>query len=178
MYSKIKALDKIDQNSKKNLLFEIFCMVCIFGLHDDGKDITQMINFYDNNHKISEEYYHPILFFSCIKNILYEYYVMIANSFCLETALIEYRKKINKNAIKPAELNIKKSIGILLNKIIFLPFFSKDNWGLTIPAFNLSFINIDIDFCQNYNSYPDVSFLFDFTKYIISFLHEPLGNNL
>ena len=177
LYSKIKSLDQIAHNSKQNLLFEIFCMVCIFGLHDNNIDTSQIIKFYDNNHKINERYYHSILFFSCIKNILYEYFIMIANSFCLETALIQYKEKINKNAIKPAELNIKKAIGILLKKTFFLPFFSEENWGLTIPAFNISFINIDIDSFKNGNSYPDVSFLFYFTKYIISFLHEPIGHN-
>ena len=176
LYSKIKSLEQITQNSKKNLLIEIFCMVCIFGLHDNDIDTSQIIKFYDNNY-INERYYHSILFFSCIKNILYEYFLMIANSFCLETALIQYKEKINKNAIKPAKLNIKKAIKILLKKTFFLPFFSEDNWGLTIPAFNLSFINIDIDCFKNNNSYPDVSFLFYFTRYIISFLHEPLGHN-
>ena len=46
-----------------------------------------------------------------------------------------------------------------------------------MPAFNLSFINIDIDFEENNNSYIDVTFLFYFIKYIIEFLHEPLGHN-
>ena len=76
---------------------------------------------------------------------------------------------------------VKSSLEYLLKNTIFIPFFSTKEWGLTIPAFNLSFINIDI-FClqdsyRKENQYPDYVFLFYFVKYLISFLHEPIGHN-
>ena len=50
---------------------------------------------------------------------------------------------------------------------------------MSAPFFNLFFINIDIfDLQKNNNSYPDFIFLFYFTRYIISFLYEPIiGQN-
>ena len=174
LYTKIKSLDNATPKLLNNLLVEILCMICIFCLHDNKK--TQVIDYYANNHDIIEGYYHSIIFFSKIKKILYDYFIMIANSNCLETALLKYRQNVNFNANKPAELNIKKSVDNLFKKTFFLPFFSEESWGLTIPAFNLSFINIDIDFLENNNSYDDILFLFYFIKYIISFLLLPLGN--
>ena len=103
---------------------------------------------------------------------------MIGDSTCLNTALEEYKKIINEDAKKPAQLDIKKDLEYLMRNTVFIPFFSKDDWGVTIPAFNLSFINLDIyDLQENNNSYPDYVFLFYFIKYIISFLHEPVGHN-
>ena len=166
-----------DQNLQKKLLIEILCMVCIYGFHDDEK--MNVIDYYNS---IKEEdnqcYYHPIVFFFRVKNILFDYFKMIANSNCMDTALIEYKKKINNNAKKPAMLDIKNSIDNLIKNTVFIPFFSNEDWGFTIPAFNLSFINIDIFDLQEYkNSYPDYVFVFYFIKYIISFLHEPIGHN-
>ena len=175
--NKIKALtDKKTSDIQKKLLMEIFCMICIFGLHD--KEKTEVIDYYNYNQEVSEEYYHPIIFFCRVKNILFDYFRMIGNSNCLNTALLKYKNIINENAKNYVESDIKNSIYYLIRNTVFLPFFSKHNWGLIIPAFNLSFINIDIfDFQENNNSYPDYVFLFYFIKYIISFLHEPIGFN-
>jgi hypothetical protein len=164
-------------NLKKKLLFEILCMVCIYGFHDEEK--TDVIDYYNCIIKETNQYYyHPIIFFFRVKNILFDYFRMIGNSNCMNTALEEYKVKINNNAKKPAKLDIQNSIDNLIRNTIFLPFFSKNDWGFTIPAFNLSFINIDIfDLQENNNSYPDYVFLFYFIKYIISFLHEPIGHN-
>jgi hypothetical protein len=130
------------------------------------------------NLKVSEEYYHPIIFFTKIKNILFDYFRMIGNSKCMITALIEYKDTINKYSKKPAQPEIKNHIDQLLKNTVFIPFFSKKVWGLTIQAFNISFINIDIFSLQkNFNSYPDYIFLFYFVKFIISFLHESIGHN-
>ena len=151
-------------------------MICIYGLHDDDK--TNVIDYYDMNLKVSEEYYHPIIFFTKIKNILFDYFRMIGNSKCMITALIEYKDTINKYSKKPAQPEIKNHIDQLLKNTVFIPFFSKKVWGLTIQAFNISFINIDIFSLQkNFNSYPDYIFLFYFVKFIISFLHESIGHN-
>ena len=165
------------QNSQKKLLIEILCMICIYGFHDDEK--TDIINYYSLiQNEENEYYYHPIIFFFRVKNILFDYFRMIANSNCMHTALIEYKKKINNIAKKPANLDINNSIDNLMRNTVFLPFFSKEVWGFSIPAFNLSFINIDIFDLQEYNnSYPDYVFLFYFIKYIISFLHESIGHN-
>ena len=151
-------------------------MICIFGLHDF--DYKEIIDYYDINNKISEDYYYPIVFFSWIKDVLFDYIRMIGDSTCLNTALEEYKKIINEDAKKPAQLDIKKDLEYLMRNTVFIPFFSKDDWGVTIPAFNLSFINLDIyDLQENNNSYPDYVFLFYFIKYVISFLREPVGHN-
>ena len=163
---------------KKTLLLEILCMICVYGFHDNQK--TGILDYYNciQNEK-NEKYYHPIIFFCRVKNILFDYFRMIGNSNCMKTALIEYQQKINNNYTqKRAKLDINNLIENLLRNTVFLPFFSKKNWGFTIPAFNLSFINIDIfDLQENKNSYPDYIFLFYFIKYIISFLHESLEHN-
>ena len=113
-----------------------------------------------------------------MKGILFEYFRMIGNSNCMSTALIEYKEKININAKTPAKLVLSKLIDNLMRNTVFIPFFSKEDWGFTLPAFNLSFINIDIfDLQENNNSYPDYLFLFYFIKFIISFLHEPIWHN-
>ena len=169
-----------DKKSKKKLLLEILCMVCIYRFH--SPELNMVTNFY--SHNLDFEYdnlFHSFIFFNRVKNILFNYFRMVANSKCVSTALIEYKKIINYNSEKQAELDIKSSLDYLLRNTIFIPFFSSEEWGLTIPAFNLSFINIDI-FClqENYkkeNKYPDYVFLFYFVKYIISFLHEPIGHN-
>ena len=87
--------------SQKRLLLEIFCMICIFGLHDEYNG-TEIINYYNYDQKISNLYYHPIIFFSIIKNVFIDYIRMIGNSICLNTALINYKNIINKDAEKPA----------------------------------------------------------------------------
>ena len=183
-YCKI-LIDKIilmnkekEQKAKSKLLIEILYMISLYKCHSDEK--TGVVYYYNNSENVSiESYYHPIVFFGYIRNILFEYFRMIANSKCMETALVEYKKTINNNVKKPAQLNIKTSFDYILRNIIFLPFFSNSHWGFTIPAFNLSFINIDIFNLQNNNNaYTDYSFLFYFVKYIISFIHEPIGHNL
>ena len=178
LLEKIKNINKIQQpKSQKKLLLEILCMVCIFGFHNiDKTDVIDYYNYFNTD--TNEYYYHSIIFFLRVKTILFDYFKMIGNSNCMNTAIIEYKKKINTYANKNAKLDIKSSIDILIRNTVFLPFFSKEDWGFTIPAFNLSFINIDIyDLQVNYNSYPDYVFLFYFIKYIISFLHEPIGHN-
>ena len=178
LLQKIKNINTIQHPKlQKKLLLEILCMVCIFGFHNIEKE--GVIDYYNCfNTDTNEYYYHSIIFFLTVKNILLGYFKMIGNSNCMSTALIEYKKEINIYAKNNANLDIKNSIDILIRNTVFLPFFSKDDWGFTIPAFNLSFINIDIyDFQANYNSYPDYIFLFYFIKYIISFLYEPIGHN-
>lgn len=179
LLNKINKITK-EKNSKikSKLLIEILCMTIIYGFHSEKNEYV--LNYYSHEQEIDfDYYYHPIIFFQKIKNILFDYFYMVGNSKCLSTAIIKYKKVINYNCEKPAELNIKNSIDYLLRNTIFLPFFNDEDWGFTIPAFNLSFINIDIFELQKGNkSYPDYIFLFYFTKYIITFLHEPLGHNL
>ena len=170
----------VEDNSKKKtkLLIEILCMIIIYGFHSKEKEF--ILTYYSKSQKIYlNYYYYPIIFFQSIKDILFDYYYMIGNSKCLDTAIIEYKKVINCNSEKPAELNIKNSINYLLRNTIFLPFFSNnEDWGITIPALNLSFVNIDIfGLQQNYFNFPDYIFLFYFIKYIITLLHEPIGHN-
>jgi len=170
----------LENNSKKKtkLLIEILCMIIIYGFHEKKNQL--ILNYYSKSQKIYlNYYYYPIILFQSIKDILFDYYYMIGNSKCLDTAIIEYKKVINSNSEKPAELNIKNSINYLLRNTIFLPFFSNnDFWGITIPALNLSFVNIDIfGLQQNYFNFPDYIFLFYFIKYIITLLHEPIGHN-
>lgn len=103
-----------------------------------------------------------------MKELLFDYYEMIGNSKCLDSAIIEYKKVIEQNFKIPEELDIKNTFTYLLRSTFFVPFFSKDKWGMTIPALNLSFINIDIiDLQRNHISYPDYIFLFYFIRYII-----------
>lgn len=169
-----------DKKSKKKLLLEILCMVSIYRFR--SPELNMVTNLY--SHNLDFEYdnlLHPIIFFNRVKNILFDYFRMVANSNCVTTALIEYKKIINHNSERPADLDIKNSLEYLLRNTVFIPFFSNEEWGLTIPAFNLSFINIDI-FClqdsyRKENQYPDYVFLFYFVKYLISFLHEPIGHN-
>ena len=178
LLEKIKNINIIQQpKSQKKLLLEILCMVCIFGFHNiDKTDVIDYYNYFNTD--TNEYYYHSIIFFLRVKTILFDYFRMIGNSNCMNTALIEYKKKINTNSNKNANLDIKNEVAILIRNTVFLPFFSKSDWVFTIPAFNLSFINIDIyDLQANYNSYPDYVFLFYFIKYIISFLHEPIGHS-
>ena len=160
---------------KQKILLEILCMICLFGHCTDEKINRE--EFYDHGENVSKEYY-PIIFFSTIKDILFDYFKMIGSSKCLDTALNVYKEKINKNAKKHAKLDIKNSYNNLMKNTVFLPFFAAEHWGLTIPAFNLSFINIDIFNLQEINNYyPDYVFLFYITKFIITFLHEPIGHN-
>lgn len=181
-YCKI-LLDKINTMTKKNnpkvkykLLLEILCMSTIYGFHSVDKE---NVLFYYSHEKIQNEYYYyPIIFFNRVKNILFDYYPMIGKSKCLKSALIKYKDIINYNSEKHPELDTENSINCLLKNIIFIPFFSSNNWGLTIPEFNLSFINIDVFYIQDGYNYPDYIFLFYFVKYIISFIHESLGHNL
>ena len=183
----IQLLEKInvmtkeqDRKTKTKLLLEILCMISIYRFH--AQELHMVLNFY--SHNLDSQYnnlFHPAIFFHSVKNILFDYYRMIANSNCVSTSLIEYKKIINHNSEKPETFDIKSSFDCLLRKTIFIPFFSNEEWGLTIPAYNLSFINIDI-FClqgnyKNKNIYPDYSFLFYFVKYIISFLYQPIGYN-
>ena len=181
LLKKINAMtEEKDNNNKKKLLLEILCMVSIYRFR--SPELNMITNLY--SHNLDFEYdnlFHPIIFFNRVKNILFDYFRMIANSNCVSTALIEYKKIINYNSEKPADLDIKSSLEYLLRNTIFIPFFSTKEWGLTIPAFNLSFINIDI-FClqdsyRKENQYPDYVFLFYFVKYLISFLHELIGHN-
>ena len=181
LLEKIKVMTKEqDRKYKKKLLLEILCMITIYRFH--LPELSIVIDFY--SHNLNSQYnnlFHPIIFFNNVKSSLFDYFRMIANSNCVSTSLIEYKKIINHNSVKPAELDIKNSFDYLLRNTIFIPFFSDAEWGLTIPAYNLSFINIDI-FClqanyKNENKYPDYAFLFYFVKYIISFLHEPVGHN-
>ena len=173
-----KMTEENNSKSKSKLLIEILCMIIIYGFHSQKNELV--LNYYSHEQEIDfDYYYHPIIFFKNIKIILLDYFYMIGNSNCLSTGIIEYKKIINYNSEKPAELNIKNSFDYLLRNTIFLPFFTNEEWGFTIPAFNLSFINIDIFDLQNDNSsYPDYIFLFYFIKYMITFLHEPLGHNL
>lgn len=176
-------LDKINSMTKENnpklklkLLLEILCMSTIFGFHSEEKE--NVLYYYSRENFDNEYYYYPIIFFNKVKKLLFEYYQMIGKSNCLKTALIKYKEIINYNSKKKAELDPEKSIKCLLTNIIFIPFFSSNHWGLTIPAFNLSFINIDVFGIQDGLNFPDYIFLFYFVKYIISFIHEPLGHNL
>ena len=172
-----KMTTENDPKMKSKLLLEIICMISIYGFHAEEKELV--LNYYSHTQRIQYDYYYyPMIFFSYIKNILFDYYRMIGNSNCLSTALIEYKMIINHNSEKPAELDIKNSIDYLIRNTIFIPFFSKNDWGITLPAFNISFINIDIFPIEKNNTYPDYSFLFFFIKYIISFIHEPIGHNL
>lgn len=148
----------------------------VFGFHSEEKE--NVLYYYSRENFDNEYYYYPIIFFNKVKKLLFEYYQMIGKSNCLKTALIKYKEIINYNSKKKAELDPEKSIKCLLTNIIFIPFFSSNHWGLTIPAFNLSFINIDVFGIQDGLNFPDYIFLFYFVKYIISFIHEPLGHNL
>lgn len=181
LLNKINIMTKEkNSKSKTRLLLEILCMISIYRFHSE--ELKSVTSFY--SHKLEIQYNnlcHPIIFFNCVKDTLFKYYKMIANSNCTKSALKEYKKIINHNSEKSAELDIQNSFDYLLRNTIFIPFFSNSEWGLTIPAFNISFINIDI-FClqnnfKNENKYPDYFFLFYFVKYIISFLHEPIGHN-
>ena len=181
LLNKINIMTK-DQNrkSKTRLLLEILCMISIYKFHSE--ELKMVISYY--SHKLEMQYnnlYHPIIFFNYVKDTLFKYYKMIANSNCVKSAMKEYKEIINHNSEKPAELDIQNSFNYLIRNTIFIPFFSNSGWDLTTPAFNISFINIDI-FClqnnfKNENKYPDYFFLFYFVKYIISFLHEPIGHN-
>ena len=131
-------------------------MISIYGFHSKEKELV--LNYYSHTQRIQYDYYYyPMIFFSYIKNILFDYYRMIGNSNCLSTALIEYKNNINHNSEKLVELDIKNSIEYLIRNTIFIPFFSKNDWGITLPAFNISFINIDIFHLEKNNTYPDYS---------------------
>ena len=172
-----KMTNENDPKLKSKLLLEIICMISIYGFHSEEKELV--LNYYSHNQRIQYDYYYyPMIFFSYVKNILFDYYQMIGKSNCLFTSLIDYKKITNLKSEKLAELDIRNTIDYLLRNTIFIPFFSKEDWGITLPAFNISFINIDVFGIGKNNTYPDYSFLFFFTKYIISFLHEPIGHNL
>ena len=78
---------------KTKLLIEILCMVIIYGLH--SQQIEHVLNYYLNSQRIQlSYYYHPIIFFQRVKDILFDCYYMIGSSKCLETAIIEYKSYI------------------------------------------------------------------------------------
>ena len=182
LYDKIiKMTEEKNTQMKSKLLLEILCMVVIYGFHSNELyKCDHLIDYYNNSLKNGEDnYYYPMIFFSRIKNILFDYFRMISNSNTVKTSLEEYKKIINYKAQKEAILDIKQSIDYLLRNTVFVPFFSNENWGFTIPAFNLSFVNIDIfEFQEKDNYYPDYAFLFCFVKYLITMIHEPIGHNL
>ena len=94
-----------DKKFKKKLLLEILCMVSIYRFR--SPELNMVTNLY--SHNLDFEYdnlLHPIIFFNRVKNKLINYIRVIANSNCISTALIEYKKNINHNSERPADLDI------------------------------------------------------------------------